>query len=249
MALAGGGITPTGNISITANGDYDVTHFATAGVAVPIPNPNVAFIDVTYQSGGTVTCTNGVTTLTSDTSGSYIFALDATGNWTLSVGNKAKIINAAYGSVYYVAMFNALPDTDRSNNNVLAEAYVADFNERSTDWGNWNLQNTTYISVENNALRMASYGKAYYTLSTTNQNFTIYSVLNRYASGGSSPRLVDVLNSFSSGNEQMFFIDNSGNIAYSSYLDDTSIPSSNPNDKHAYAISLNGTTMKARFYL
>ena len=208
----------------------------------------VAFINVTYKAGYTISCSNGITTLTSDISGNYIFALDATGDWTLSLGTKTKTINASYGNTYYVRGFgfDALPDTDRSNNNVLAEAYYFDYNG-STDWGNWTLLNDFNIFLSNDALRMYGTGKAIYTLSNLNQSFTIYGAIKGYATTGTQ-RLLDVYFGYSSGNEQMFF-SNSGRIAYSSYLDDTTISGSNVNITHAYAMSFNGTTKKVKFYL
>lgn len=62
--LGGGGVTPTGTINITQNGDTDVTNYATAHVAVPQPSGSISItqngqVDVTQYASANVNVSGG----------------------------------------------------------------------------------------------------------------------------------------------------------------------------------------------
>ena len=96
-----------------------------------------------------------------------------------------------------------------------------------------------------NGLNNAVLGYGY----TQNEDVTVYLVISatsyRYPN-----RILALRYSGSTGNEPMFFVFNgSGIIGYTTFNNDVSIPNTYVSAKHVYAISINGTTKKARFYL
>lgn len=91
-------------IAITENGLY--THAALGGyspVTVNVPTGLItakAIIKATYDEGYTCVCTNGTTSINSDTSGTYLFCLPSQGSWTLSCnGESTQVTVSEFGYI------------------------------------------------------------------------------------------------------------------------------------------------------
>ncbi len=54
LDIPSGGITPTGTVNITSNGTHDVTNYASASVAVPIPSDYTGSYSVTVSADMTI---------------------------------------------------------------------------------------------------------------------------------------------------------------------------------------------------
>lgn len=96
--------------SITQNGTYNAANDSADGyssVTVNVPLSSVyAFVHVIYNSGSVITATDGIITLTSDTSGDYIFAIPNSGTWIFSDGSNTKSKSISeYGQSITLSMF------------------------------------------------------------------------------------------------------------------------------------------------
>lgn len=88
------------------------------GINIPLYQTTAfAYIDVTYPSGSTCTCSDGTTTLTaSDTSGKFVFGVPSSGTWTVHATSgsqqASQVLNVT--TKYSVIQANLAFDTEIS---------------------------------------------------------------------------------------------------------------------------------------
>lgn len=96
-----------------------------------------AFVSFTYVVGTVVTATKGTTTLTSDDSGYFVFALPESGDWVFTDGVNSKTISV---NTYGIGIHTSFSLLKYSNvENIIAEARLDNFDALSDKWGGFDV--------------------------------------------------------------------------------------------------------------
>lgn len=138
--------------------------------------PTFSFARAIYDAGDTVTATDGTTTLTSDASGDYVFAIPNSGTWTFSDGTTtiSKSLTT-YGETAKCNLISLLPASVEKN--ILAEIRAGHFNLGEDVGEGFKATNSnTFSLAEDGSLITSATGHVYYDLVNTNQPATIYFV-------------------------------------------------------------------------
>ena len=242
-----------GTKSITQNGTYNASSDNYDGYSQVVVNVSgggstFAFVEFTYESGNTVTATDGTSTLTSDTSGDFIFAIPNSGTWTFTSGtSSASMLINTYGSRLN-GRFSLLPYSVLAN--ILAEAVVDDYTAGSTSWDAFTIGGNAAITtdVDRTVLNLPQNAYAKYDLSSSNVEVTAY-IVCKEVNGDQYGRIVEIPYDRSDRNCPMFLGMNRSDVFYSTWGGSNEQATGvNPSTAyHAYAISINMTTKEVHY--
>ena len=176
-------------------------------------------------------------------------AFGAAGDWAISPGGAAVsgiLENVRKDLDLYLVEMSLLAAS--APEDILAEGLCELYVPGSFSLGGITLVGTPTVQISG-ALRMESGQYAVYSENSTGSR-TAYGLLAMTA-GGNYGRFLSLWNAASGAREQLFcqYGTSTGTLIWSSYGNDSTVGSFTMSEKHVYAISVNASTMKARFYL
>jgi len=240
-------VSQTAHATVTENGTIDTT--LNNSVVVDVSgNAVYAFAYVVYKQGNTVTATDGTTTLTSDTSGAYVFAITDAGTWTFVdaiAGISISYTFAVYGERKPLYVIDHLP----YSTTVLGEAIGDNYVSGASTWDDFDVTGTPADARKNQSygvsvVNLPLTAKAEFTMPTG--DFTTYAVMKNYTNGGNN-YIFGIPYSMSNGNG-VGFTSTGGKINASNFGGNYS---TNIDSMlwHVYAISVDTSTKKVRMFL
>ncbi len=231
-------------LNATENGTYnpaDDNAYGYSPVTVNVRGSGavMAFIKVTYMAGNVATCTKGAVTLTSDTSGNYIFDIPEEGTWVLTSGNITKAVTVAYGEAMSVNIQPDLPYSTEAN--IIALANVDNFVAQAETWGGLSRaygSSTLYTDY------VQSSQNFYYAAQSGEASFTIYLTYQAYTA--SLARMCAIYTSETNPGKPCFFQESGTLYAYDNGNVSTSKSSS---AKHVLTVSRDDSTNIVKWYV
>jgi hypothetical protein len=242
-----------GTKSISQNGTYSAQDdnydgYSSVTVNVSGGGTTFAFVEFTYNTGTTVTATDGITTLTSDTSGDYIFAIPNSGTWTFTSGsNSVSLLIDTYGSRVN-GRFSLLPYSVLTD--ILAEAVVDDYATGASTWDAFTLGGSVSVATDadRTVLNMPQNAYAKYDLVDSNTPVTAY-IVCKEVNGDQYGRIVEIPYDRSDRNCPMFIGMNRSDVFYSTWGGSNEHATGvNPSTEyHVYAITLDKISKVAHY--
>ena len=242
-AAGGQGITVE-SLSVTENGTYTApSGKAYSPITVNVSGGGgtvVALINATYNAGDTVTCSKGAITLTSDSSGSYLFNVPEAGSWTLTDGTITRTVTAAYGEARSVHFESDLPYSVAENIRVLANA--DNFDSQSRTWDGLYAWTINSASLVDNYVQTD--GNYRYQPGNGEKSFTVY--LAFQGTTTSSARLCAIYTGDSYPGRPCWSQENRKVIVYDNGNVDTD---KSCLEKHVLSISRDESTNTVKWYI
>lgn len=232
------------SLSVTENGTYTApSGKAYSPITVNVSGGGgtvVAFIIASYNAGDTVTCSKGATTLTSDTSGYYVFDIPETGSWTLTDGNTTQTVTVEHGDAVSINLISDLPYSETAN--IIAFANIDNFDAQLQTWGGLSLDNSGTITQISDYVQ--SNKNFSYQAQSGETSFTIYMTYQGTSTG--LARLCAIYTSETNPGKPCWFQENGKILVY----DNGNVTSGlSCTDKHVLALSRNATTNVVKWYI